>query len=217
MNAPQIRKRTSRAVWARSCGALLCLAVSIGGCAVIRPLVPTPAEQAFQRMAQEPANLSPLLDLVRHYIEQRDYLRARQYLTLCEHHTSARMAAAEIFRLNVSISVRSQNYGEAIDRCEQYLRENNDLPVRVLLATLLEVTGNRPAAERQRQLVLVHFPGATEQVVELARFFERAHNPDAAKRARRAYQQYLRQQPGGPHAEQARAALRTLDFDARPH
>lgn len=207
-------RRASSPCWL---GGLLVLLAGLGGCAVSRPSVPTLAEQTFQRMAQEPSNLSPLLDLVRYYIDQRDYLRARQYLTLCEHHTSARGAAAELFRLSVSISVRSQNYSDAIDRCEQYLREHNDLSARVLLATLLEVIGNHPAAERQRQLVLVHFPDAAEQVVELARFYERVHTPDSTARARQAYQRYLQEQPGGPHAEQARAALRTLDFDSRPH
>lgn len=194
---------------------LLLIALLGSGCTRLQQHTPSPIELALKRMEGAPNDVTPLLDLVTQYLADGDYLRARQYIGLADKHIGARAAAERIFRLAVSVAVRSQNYNDAIELCEAYLSDHRDLNVRRLLATLFEATSNPVAAERQRKLILLHHPEARDQLVELARFYERSQLPDGLKRARSSYKRYLAESPNGLLSDQVRATLQTMDFDAR--
>ncbi len=208
-----------RALRAARAALPILLTVAVGwaaGCAT-RPQTPAGVvEQTFQKLKQDPNNLRPLIELAQVFISERDFLRARQYLAIAEQHPSGEQYRDELFKLAMVIAVRSQQYRDAIARCEQRLRDKEELGVRVLLANLWEALPDLRAAERERQLVLIHHPEAHEQWVELARFYERSFLPSARDLAKRSYERYLKLAPDGKVAAQARAALRTLAFDAKP-
>lgn len=194
-------------------GLLVCLLFT--GCTRQQLHTPSPLELVLKRMEGAPGDVTPLLDLVAQYMAEGDYLRARQYIAIADKHVGARAATARIFQLAVSVAVRSQNFNDAIDRCEAYLSEHRDLNARRLLATLFEATGSPIAAERQRKLILLYHPEASDQLVELARFYERSQLPDALQRAQSSYRRYLAESPNGLLSDQVRAALQTMDFDSR--
>src|SRR5262245_21885914 len=138
------------------------LLLLLSGCLTKPATTPSVVDQAFARMQQDPGNATPLLELVQGFLAERDYLRARQYLGLLENHPSAEKHRDEIFRLSVLIAVRAKQYRDAISRCEQRLRDREELAVRVLLASLWEALIDMRAAERERQLILIQHPAAVE-------------------------------------------------------
>lgn len=192
---------------------LVCSLMWLAACVTRPPEQPSHVEQALARLVQNPQDPRPLLELAQSFAREGDMLRARQYLRVAGRHPNSAQYRDDIFRQSLLVAVRSNQYREAIDLGEQRLAEQEDRPVRVLLANLHEALGELRAAERERQLVLLHNPRATESWIDLARFYERSALPQARDKARRAYSQCLRLSPTGHIAERARAALRTLDFD----
>lgn len=189
------------------------------GCAP-RTIAPAdPLTEARQRLAESPASVHTQLELSELYLQQRDYLRARQYLQVAEREL-VRQPAREIdldglSRLAIMIAVRSQQYSEAIRRCLQRLERTEDAQTRSLLASLLEATGDEWGAERNLRLLALQYPEQPGRLVSLARFYERSTFPERRRLSRELYQRYLDAAPGGDEAAQVRAAL-TLDrFEQR--
>ncbi len=181
------------------------------GCAPKGPQHPPEMEAALHRVEQEPNDAAGYLEMSRVALRQKDYLRARQYLAVAErapHHD-----AMANFRLGVVISVRSGQYDDAILRCHRQLERKEDAEVRVLLAAILEATGDTPGAEVQRQLVIAARPDDLHQLIELARFYQRIGSRDGQRRAAQLYRRYLDKAPGGADAPQARAALLAQDLE----
>lgn len=172
-----------------------------------------PVAQARQRLAASPHDPDVYLDLVKLSIGNEDYLRAAQYLSLAERADVSPERAEELFRLGLRIAVKSKNYGDAIQRCQERLRQKEDLSLRRLLAALFEAHGDMREAERQHQLILQIHPSAVEHMVQVARFYERSTMPDKLAQARALYESYLAKAPQGSEAPQVRTALQINTHD----
>jgi tetratricopeptide (TPR) repeat protein len=204
----QVRARARS--WASTLTVMMALVL---GCAPKDVVRPDPLEQARQQMLAVPQDAGVYFHLAELYLDRHDYLRARQYLALLERNQSAWATAGieegAVFRLSVLCAVRSQQYIDAIERCQRRLETGEDLGTRVLLATLLEALGDESAAERQRRLILLQHPQDHHQIIEAARFYERSLRMDRLTQAQELYRRYLTAAPTGPEAGQARAALET--------
>ena len=173
-----------------------------------QPVVSTdPLASARQRLAVTPRDPTVYLDLVRLSLDRQDYLRAMQYLSLAEHSALADSQAEHLFQLGLTIAIRSQNYSDAIRRCQNGLEQRESLELRRLLALLLEAHGDQWEAEQQHLALLALYPSISEQFVEVARFYERSSLPERTAKACAMYQRYLAIAPAGAAAQQARAAL----------
>jgi hypothetical protein len=166
-----------------------------------------PLAIARQRLTATPRDPAVYLDLVRLSIDRHDYLRAMQYLSLAEHSALADSQAEQLFQLGLTIAIRSQNYSDAIRRCQTGLEQRESLALRRLLALLLEAHGDVSEAEHQHIALLTLYPSISEQLVEVARFYERSSLPERTAKASAMYQRYLDVAPAGAAAQQARAAL----------
>lgn len=204
MNRPH--RSTCVCLWLLFVGAL-----AQGGCAAKTERSFDPLEEARHRLVEAPGDASVHLELSELFLAQRDYLRARQYLSLAERGFSGGSAQnvdrEQIFRVAILIAVRSQQYTEAIRRCTQRLEQGEDARVRGLLATLLETTGDEAGAARQLRLLALLHPDEPHRLLDLARFYERSAHPARMQLARELYQRYLSQAPKGAEAAQVRAAL----------
>lgn len=206
----------------RTAGRLLCCVLLcgwFGGCASSTRLwTEDPLEQAKQRLLDNPRDVRNHLGLAELYAQRHDYLRAQQYLSLVDNAAGAWSTLGidpdKVFRLAVTVAVRSQQYSDAVRRCRQRLELGEDRSVRELYATLLEALGEELAAERQRRLLVLHHPEDARQLVELARFLERGSRADKRQRAREYYERYLALRPEGPEAPAVRQALRAVAFEA---
>jgi len=173
-----------------------------------QPVVSTdPLANARQRLAVTPRDPTVYLDLVRLSLDRQDYLRAMQYLSLAEHSALADSQGEQLFQLGLTIAIRSQNYSDAIRRCQNGLEQRESLELRRLLALLLEAHGDQGEAEHQHLALLALYPSISEQFVEVARFYERSSLPERTAKACAMYQRYLTIAPAGAAAQQARAAL----------
>lgn len=209
----------------RTAGRLLCYVMVCGwlggwfcGCASSTRLwTEDPLEQAKQRLLDNPRDVRNHLALAELYAQRHDYLRAQQYLSLVDNGAGAWSALGidpdKIFRLAVTVAVRSQQYSDAVRRCRQRLELGEDRGVRELYATLLEALGEESAAERQHRLLILNHPEDARQLVEIARFLERGSRADKLRRAREYYERYLALRPEGPEAPAVRQALRTVAFE----
>lgn len=176
---------------------------------------PDPVAQALQRLVETPRSGPVYLELVKLSLDRQDYLRAAQYLTLAEQSPLAQQQPEVLFRLGLTIAVRSQNFSSAIRRCQEQLQRHESLPTRRLLAALFEVRGDLRQAERQHLLILQLHPSAIAQLAEAARFYERSDLPERLLRARTFYERYLAVQPEGADSAQVRAALLINGHDVK--
>jgi tetratricopeptide (TPR) repeat protein len=187
----------------------------VGGCHKDLKTSSDPVAQALRRLVAAPRDPSAYLELVKLSLERQDYLRAAQYMTLAEQSPLAQQQPELLFRLGLTISVRSHNYSGAIRRCQEQLQQHETLPIRRLLAALFEVRGDLREAERQHLLIHQIYPTAFAQLTEAARFYERSDLPDRLTRARALYERYLTASPEGIESVQVRAALLINRHDAK--
>lgn len=206
---------------AAACALLTVTAALSQGCAARPVAAPDPLSEARQRLVQQPADPRTQLELSELYLQQRDYLRARQYLQVAERSLQVQPAPGpridpeQIFRLGITIAVRSQQYSEAIRRCLERLEQNEDAATRALLATLFEATGDERGAERNLRLLTKQHPDEPHRLMELARFYERSSISERHRLSRDLYRRYLTSAPTGDEAPQARAALALDDLEQR--
>lgn len=198
---------------------LFAAAIEQGGCAARSVGPADPLTEARHRLVENPADPRTQLLLSELYLQQRDYLRARQYLQLAERglqlERPPELALDRVFRLAITIAVRSQQYSEAIRRCHSRLEQREEASVRALLASLLEATGDEPGAEKNLRLLIEQEPSEPQRLVELARFYERSRIVDRRRLSRELYERYLERAPAGTEAPQARAALVLDDLEQR--
>ncbi len=191
--------------------ALLGLLLGPLGCASLSKNQSDPQAEARQRLAEAPADTETHIALSEFFLQQRDYLRARQYLSLAERGIGgvapAPLDAERVFRLAILIAVRSQQYSDAILRCKQRLEHVQDPHVRVLLARLLETTGDEAGAAQQLRLLTQLYPNEPERLLELARFYEHSTLLDRRRLSRELFRRYLEVAPQGAEATQVKAAL----------
>lgn len=206
-------------------GLLLSSLLCASGCVSAPQPAPDPLTAARERLLQAPGDARTLVELAELYFLSRDYLRARQYLSLAEQ-VSARAPAAgpgaavdreKVFQLGLLIAVHGEQYSVAIKRCQERLEQRPaDSRVRSLLASLLEALGDELAAEKQLRLLLLLHPDQAAFLVDLARFYERGARADKKEQAHRLYHRYLDVAPQGALAPQVRAALLAQQVDEAP-
>lgn len=201
--------------------------LAASGCATVPKPAPDPLTAARERLLQSPGDAKTLIELSELYFLSRDYLRARQYLSLAEQVTARGLPPGDsavhgvdvekMFQLGLLIAVRSEQYSIAIQRCQQRLeRRPADARVRSLLAGLLESIGDELAAEKQLRLLLLLHPDEAVYLVDLARFYERSSRADKKQQAHRLYHRYLDAAPQGALAPQVRAALLAQQIEETP-
>jgi tetratricopeptide (TPR) repeat protein len=200
----------------RTVGAML-LCGSLVGCAgQMQTWADEPLEAAKQQLLDAPHDVRTYLRLAELYAQRRDYLRAQQYVSLVESAAGSWSAigidAEKVFRLSISVAVRSQQYAEAVRRCKQRLEIEDEPEVRELYAALLEALGDEAEAERQRRLLILQHPEDPRLLIEAARFYERTSRADKRQRARALYDRYLTIRPDGEGAAKVRQALRSAQL-----
>lgn len=132
-----------------------------------------------------------------------DYTRAEQYLTAAIREGGDEQA---ILPLLLRVCVESGRYRVAIDHARAAVRRNPaDDRLRYLLATLLSATGNASEAQKELQTVLRRRPDHADAHYALAVLLRDQMASAAA--ADYHFRQYLKLNPQGPHANEARGSL----------
>jgi tetratricopeptide (TPR) repeat protein len=152
--------------------------------------------------ANEPAKLARAGDA---FAAVGDYTRAEQYYNLAVENGSNEL---ELVPRLIRVCVRDQRYRDAIQYSEQHLRKypRND-GVRFLLASLELGVGDTERAKGNLERVLEARPNHADAHYTLAVLLRDDLADFSA--ADRHFRAYLRLEPRGNHAEEARGSLLT--------
>lgn len=137
-----------------------------------------------------------------------DFLRAEQYLTAAR---ARGYDEGEVVSWLVRICVSSNRYQSALAHAEPYLRLHpEDWPLRFVVANIHDALGDTERAGLELEAVTEAAPEEPLAQYRLAVFYsERSLEP---KEARRAFENYLRLDPDGRYAAEARARLQRDDW-----
>ncbi len=175
-----------------------------------------PVAEMRQRLLHSPTSPRSLTELAESYLKSGDYLRAGQYVRLAERLQAQGAVPAvdekRLFQLSVVTSIRAQHYSTAVQRCILWISSHPaDVESRQLLATLLESTGDEPAAERQWRMLVGLNPHEGKFLLELARFYQRSSRSDKHRLAKQTYEKYLETSPSSAAVAQVKAALLEIE------
>ncbi len=132
-----------------------------------------------------------------------DQTRAEQYLAAA---LDAGGDGKKITPLLMGVCVEAKKYRVGIDYGEAHLKKfPDDIKLRHLLGTLYLALGETPAARSHFQEVLRQSPDEAETHYALALLFRDVEND--LLRADPHFRAYVRINPGGVHAQEARASL----------
>jgi tetratricopeptide (TPR) repeat protein len=132
-----------------------------------------------------------------------DWTRAEQYLSAA---MDAGADEREVMPLLLRVCMQDRRYRVAIAYAEEYERKHpNDAEMRFVLGTLYAAIGDVPHAREALEAVIAKQPDNAQAHYALASLLRDAHADPLAMDAH--YREYLRLDPTGPHAEEARAAL----------
>jgi Tfp pilus assembly protein PilF len=135
-----------------------------------------------------------------------DFTRAEQYLV------AARDAGADerqVIPILLTVYIRDHRYRDAMQSAEGFLRRHpTERNTRLLLASLEAATGYANAAEGNLEAILASDPANADAHYALAELYQNDLGRPA--RADEHFREYLRLNPGGPHAEEARGSLLTV-------
>lgn len=205
--------------WKLLCGSLQSLMLATllcSGCASTARHPQSALDELHNRIEQDAGNTALYLELASAYLQRQEYLRAKQYHALGERVYQMNLSnggredrplAERLFKLGVAISTRSQQYSDAIARCESLLRLRDDKQVRELLAALYGAIGDTAASERQRKILLQQNPEDRRYVLELARFYDQGDDLRKRELAPPLYQRYLEMETDPEAASAVRARL----------
>ena len=197
----------------------------IVGCAASAPQrAPTQLELLNSRLVQNPRDVQLNMELSEYHLQAQDYLRAQQYFNAAEQHlnrqrpdAAGRIASADLrgdlMMLGIRIAVRSQQYYEAVRRCQLLLDRREDVNIRHMMALMYEAIGDEFAAARQHRLLVALHSDVPAQHLAAAHFYERSRLPDRERLAAEHYSRYLSVRPDGPDADAARVALAAARLD----
>ena len=184
--------------------ALLAAAVIAGG-VLAAGCSRTPAEKAEADLESLRSEHSKdnLADRGRAFAAVGDLTRAEEYLAAALDQGGS---AKEILPLLLDVCVRGGRYRSAIQHAENHLRRNpHDHATRLVVGTIYAALGeDREAQNALRQVVEARPDDAQAHYVlaVLAR-----DNQNDVVSADRHFREYLRIEPNGAHAEEARASL----------
>lgn len=165
----------------------------------------SPSERARAVLADAEKERAPQLLTQRAEVLLRvgDYARAEQYYRLAlEEGASADALMPHL----LEACVRDGRYRDAIQHAEEYLKQRpNAHPVRYVLASLEVAIGDEAAAQKDLSRVVQAVPSHADAHFALALLL-REHNVNA-QAADFHFREYLRLNPAGPHAAEARDSL----------
>ncbi len=182
---------------------LACACVLAGaGCA------PTPAMRMRGDMQTVANERTPdkLIATARAMALLGDSVRAEQYLLAAMESADDDATERRVMPLLLATYVRDKQYRAAIDCAENTLRKHpDDDRLRFLLGALYQGVGQDASAIEQFGRVVVARPGDAEAHFALGVLLrEESRNLDAAQAQ---FREYLRLEPGGRHADEARESL----------
>ena len=191
------RRLGSRAVVLRG---LLLAVVGLAACAP-----PGAGHQASRaaHVARRERTAEKLVERGKLFAHMGDLIRAAQYFAAA----IARGASEPVvLPLLMQVYVRSGRYRVAVEQGERYLAQHpTDARMRFLVATLQAAVGDRGSATRHFEQVLEAAPTHAPAHYALAVLLRDGQTDPA--RVDYHFREYLRREPSGPHAEEARASL----------
>jgi tetratricopeptide (TPR) repeat protein len=165
----------------------------------------TPAEKAQADMQTMRAEQTPdkLLDRGRGFAAVGDTTRAEEYLAAALDAGADPKAALPLL---LEVCIQTGRYRAAIQHAENQLRRHpDDVRTRFVLGTLYAAVGDNKQAETTLEQVVEIRPNDSKAHYALAVMARDADN-DPVK-ADKHFREYLRLEPNGDHAEEARASL----------
>ncbi len=148
-------------------------------------------------------NPDRLLEYGKAYASTGDLTRAEEYFAAAVAHGGDER---KIFPLLVRVCIQDGRYQAAIKYAEDHLHQHPaDHRSRFLLATLYAAVGNGSAAKENLEKVLSALPDDADAHFALAVLIRDSHDDPVG--ADHHFREYLRLQPGGPHAEEAQSSL----------
>ena len=165
----------------------------------------TPAQQAQADVAtfQKEATTKNLVDRGRAFWSVGDTTRAEDYLTAA---LDQGADPKQVLPLLLEICVQTGRYRSAIQHAENHLRKHpEDTRTRFVLGTLYAAIGETKDAKSALETVVAQEPNQPQAHYALA-VLERDNENDLVA-ADVHFREYLRIEPKGSHAEEARASL----------
>jgi tetratricopeptide (TPR) repeat protein len=165
----------------------------------------TPAEKAEQDIQSLRTEHSKdnLTERGKAFAAVGDLTRAEEYLAAA---LDQGATPKEILPLLLDVCVRGGRYRSAIQHAENHLRRNpNDYSTRLVVGTLYAALAEVKDAKRELETVVEARPNDAQAHYVLA-VLARDNENDVVS-ADRHFREYLRIEPNGAHAEEARASL----------
>lgn len=163
--------------------------------------------QADLRQAMSAVNSEQLYQEGVLHARLGDSLRAEQYLTAAR---ALGYDEGEIVSWLVRICINSNRYQSALAHAEPYLRRHpEDWPLRFVVANLYDALGETERAGRELEAVTEAAPEEPVAQYRLGVFY--SERSLETEEARRAFENYLRLDPGGRYAAEARTRLQRDD------
>ena len=165
----------------------------------------TPAEKAQADLAtfRKEATTDNLLDRGKAFAAVGDTTRAEEYLSAA---LDQGADAREVMPLLLEVCVRTGRYRSAIQHGEDHLRKHpDDVRTRFVVGTLYVAIGETKDAKSNLETVVTARPDDARAHYALA-ILARDNENDVVG-ADRHFREYLRIEPSGAHAEEARASL----------
>jgi len=180
-------------------GFILAATVLVAGCGATRGDRVREAERTAKR-EQTP---DKLLERGKLFASVGDYTRASQYLTAA---LDAGAPNEEVMPILMRVYVVSGRFRLAIQLGEERLTKNPDEhALRYLVGTLYVAIGQNEAAREHLERVVTAQPGHADAHYTLAVLLRDAERDLVGADAH--FREYLKLQPTGPHADEARGSL----------
>ena len=175
-------------------------ALASGACGATSQSEKTNADLATMQKETTPEKL---LERGKGFAQVGDMTRAEEYLGAA---LEAGAPPREALPLLFTVCVQSGRYRSAIQYAENHLRRHpDDMRTRFVLGTLYAAVGENKAAEDELVKVIAARPNDSNAHYALG-VLSRDNDNDAIG-ADKHFREYLRLEPNGSHAEEARASL----------
>lgn len=156
-----------------------------------------------QKVMEKERTADKLFERGRGFAAVGDETRAEQYLTAA---VDAGYDEKKVMAVLLPTLVQAQAYRLAVERCEGYLKRHpEDAKARFVLATLYSAIGESIQANDELERLVRERPDNAEAHFALA-VIKRDDRGDLLG-ADQHFREYLRLQPQGPHADEARGSL----------
>lgn len=181
----------------------LCCAATLTGASGCGPSTPAEKAQADMATFRKEATTVNLVDRGKAFAAVGDTTRAEEYLAAA---LDQGAPANEVLPLLLQVCVQTGRYRSAIQHAENHLRTHpGDLRTRFVLGTIYAAIGETKDAKAALESVVEARPNEPSAHYALA-VLARDNESDVVS-ADRHFREYLRIEPEGSHAEEARASL----------